>query len=51
MNKDEQFKFIEDNYPMYTNHISNRRIRHSFLVKQKLNYKHIYLDFMQQMEV
>ena len=28
MNKQEQIKFIEDNYPAYTNHISNRRIRH-----------------------
>lgn len=31
MNKQEQFKFIEDNYPLYTNRISNRRIRHDFL--------------------
>ena len=30
MNKENQIKFIEDNYPLYTNHISNRRIRHSF---------------------
>ncbi len=30
MNKSEQIKFIEDNYPLYTNHISNRRIRHNF---------------------
>ena len=30
MNKEEQIKFIEDNYPFYTNHISNRRIRHNF---------------------
>lgn len=28
MNKKEQIKFIEDNYPLTTNHISNRRIRH-----------------------
>ena len=28
MNKQEQIKFIEDNYPLTTNHISNRRIRH-----------------------
>lgn len=51
MNKEEQIKFIEDNYPFYTNHISNRRIRHDFLVIQKLNYKHIFQVFMQQMEV
>ena len=30
MNKEQQIKFIEDNYPLYTNHISNRRIRHRF---------------------
>lgn len=30
MNKEQQIKFIEDNYPLYTNHISNRRIRHNF---------------------
>ena len=28
MNRQEQIKFIEDNYPLTTNHISNRRIRH-----------------------
>lgn len=30
MNKEEQIKFIEDNYPLYTHHTSNRRIRHDF---------------------
>lgn len=30
MTKKEQLKFIEDNYPLYNNHISNRRIRHTF---------------------
>ena len=30
MTKKEQIQFIEDNYPLYTNHISNRRIRHNF---------------------
>ena len=30
MNREEQIKFIEDNYPATTNHISNRRIRHDF---------------------
>lgn len=30
MTKEKQLKFIEDNYPMYTNHISTRRIRHRF---------------------
>ena len=31
MNKEEQIKFIQDNYLEYTNHISKRRIRHDFL--------------------
>lgn len=30
MNKKEQLNFIEDTYPAYTNHKSNRRIRHDF---------------------
>lgn len=30
MDRKEQIKFIEDNYPLYTNHSSNRRIRHDF---------------------
>lgn len=30
MNKEEQIKFIEDNYPAYTNHTSKRRVRHNF---------------------
>jgi intein/homing endonuclease len=30
MNRKEQVDFIADNYIMYTNHISNRRIRHDF---------------------
>ena len=30
LTKKEQLKFIEDNYPLYNNHISNRRIRHTF---------------------
>lgn len=30
MNRQEQLKFIEDNYPLFTNHVSNRRIRHTF---------------------
>lgn len=29
MNRQEQIKFIEDKYPLTTNHISNRRIRHN----------------------
>lgn len=30
MNRQEQIKFIEDNYPAYTNHHSKRRVRHDF---------------------
>ena len=30
MNKLEQLKYIEETYPLYTNHTSNRRIRHDF---------------------
>lgn len=30
MNKEEQLKYIEDNYPATTHHQSNRRIRHEF---------------------
>ena len=30
MNKEEQIKFIEENYPLYTHHTSNRSIRHDF---------------------
>ena len=30
MNKEEQIKFVEENYPLYTHHTSNRRIRHDF---------------------
>ena len=30
MTKQEQILFIQDNYPLTTNHISNRRIRHTF---------------------
>ena len=30
MNKLEQIKYIEENYPLYTNHTSSRRIRHDF---------------------
>ena len=29
MNKQEQIKFIEDNYPLETHHISKRALRHS----------------------
>lgn len=28
MNKEEQIKFIEDNYPLELHHVSKREIRH-----------------------
>lgn len=45
MNKQEQFKFIEDNYPLYTNHISNRRIRHDFFSKIETELQAYLLGF------
>lgn len=45
MNKIEQFKFIEDNYPLYTNHISNRRIRHDFFSKIETELQAYLLGF------
>ena len=44
MNKEEQIKFIQDNYPEYTNHISKRRIRHDF-------FKNIQIGFNAKMSV
>lgn len=45
MNKLEQIKFIEDNYPLYTNHISNRRIRHDFFSKIETELQAYLLGF------
>lgn len=45
MNRQEQIKFIEDNYPLYTNHISNRRIRHTFFSKNKTELQAYLLGF------
>ena len=45
MNKQEHFKFIEDNYPLYTNHISNRRIRHDFFSKIETELQAYLLGF------
>lgn len=42
MNKKEQLQFIEAEYPLYTNHISNRRIRHDFLKIYAQKFKLIY---------
>ena len=45
MNRQEQIKFIEDNYPLYTNHISNRRIRHTFFSKIETELQAYLLGF------
>ena len=45
MTKIEQIKFIEDNYPLYTNHISNRRIRHNFFEKIETELQAYLLGF------
>lgn len=45
MNKEEQIKFIEDNYPLYTNHISNRGIRHDFFSEIKTELQAYLLGF------
>lgn len=37
MNKKEQLQFIEAEYPLYTNHISNRRIRHDYYVNTEVS--------------
>jgi len=45
MNKQEQIKYIEDNYPLTTHHISNRRIRHSFFSKIETELQAYLLGF------
>ena len=45
MNKQEQIKFIEDNYPLITNHISNRRIRHNIFSKIETELQAYLLGF------
>ncbi len=45
MNKEEQFKFIQDNYPATTNHISHRRIRHNFFDKIETELQAYLLGF------
>ena len=45
MNKEEQIKFIEDNYPAETNHVSNRRIRHTFFEKIETELQAYLLGF------
>ena len=45
MNKQKQIKFIEDNYPLTTNHISNRRIRHDIFSKIETELQAYLLGF------
>ena len=45
MNKKEQLKFIEDNYPFSTNHISNRRLRHDIFSKIETELQAYLLGF------
>ena len=45
MNKIEQIKLIEDKYPLYTHHISNRRIRHQFFSKIETELQAYLLGF------
>ena len=45
MNKNEQIKYIQDNYPLTTHHISNRRIRHGFFKNIKTELQAYLLGF------
>lgn len=45
MNKEEQIKFIEDNYPLFKNHISKRLIRHDFFREIKTELQAYLLGF------
>lgn len=45
MNKKQQIEFIEDNYPLYTNHISNRRIRHNIFSSVETELQAYLLGF------
>ena len=45
MNKNEQIKFIEDNYPLSTHHVSNRRIRHGFFKNIRTELQAYLLGF------
>lgn len=45
MNKKEQIKFIQDNYPAETHHISNRKIRHSIFSKIETELQAYLLGF------
>lgn len=43
--KEKQIKFIEENYPLYTNHYSNRRIRHDFFKNIRTELQAYLLGF------
>lgn len=45
MTKQEQIKFIEDNYPAFTNHVSKRRTRHNFFVNIQTEIQAYLLGF------
>lgn len=45
MSKEEQLQFIEDNYPLYTNHLSKRRIRHDFFKEIRTELQAYLLGF------
>jgi hypothetical protein len=45
MSREEQIKFIEDNYPLTTNHISNRRIRHNIFSRIETELQAYLLGF------
>ena len=45
MNREEQIKFIEDNYPAYTNSHSKRRVRHDFFKNIRTELQAYLLGF------
>jgi intein/homing endonuclease len=45
MNKNEQIKFIEENFPATTHHISNRRVRHSIFTNIQTELQAYLLGF------
>ena len=45
MNKIEQIKFIEDNYPLELHHIAKREIRHTFFSDIKTELQAYLLGF------
>lgn len=45
MDKIEQLQFIDKNYPLYTHHFSNRRIRHDFFKNIRTELQAYLLGF------